>query len=466
MSALSFRSEVEGIEWPALPAPGNAAVLALLFQMEQSQWWPPEEIRRHQDRQLASLLDHARRTVPFYRDRLAQLGSLDGDALSEAWSRVPRLRRSEIQAAGSDLVSTALPRGHGEVYETFTSGSTGRPIRSTRSDVWFMLWRAVTLRDHIWQRRDLRGKLAGIRESDRKVATYPDGVTHGAWSDIEAMVAGHGPAVALNIHCSIEQQVEWLARQDPDYLLTFPSNAAYLAEYCLSRGVRLPKLREVITISERLDPAVRVTCREAWSVGIGDIYSAREAGYLALQCSDYEHYHVQSEVTLVEVLDEAGRPVAPGGVGQVVVTPLHNFAMPLIRYEIGDLAELGGPCGCGRGLPVLRRILGRTQQMLVLPSGERRIPLLSSGSLKTLIAAAPIRQYQLCQKSLEHIELRLVTARRLEAGEEERLRGWVREKFGYPFVVSFSYHDEIPRNPAGKYQDFVSELGGASAFGP
>jgi phenylacetate-coenzyme A ligase PaaK-like adenylate-forming protein len=436
-------------------------VLALLFQMEQSQWWPPDEMRRHQDRQLARLLDHARRTVPFYRDRLADLGSIDAHVVSEAWSRVPRLRRSEIQAAGTDLISTALPRGHGRVGEIFTSGSTGRPIRVTRSEAWFLFWRAVTLRDHVWQRRDLRCKLAGIRESDRKVATYPKGRTH-AWGDVEAMVTGHGPAVALNIHCSIEQQIEWLVREGPDYLLTFPSNAANLAEYCLSRGVRLPKLRQVITIAERLDPAVRMSCREAWNAGIDDIYSTREAGYLALQCPDFEHYHVQTEVALIEVLDEAGRPVAPGEVGQVVITPLHNFAMPLIRYEIGDFAELGMPCECGRGLPVLRRILGRSQEMLALPSGERRLALLSSGSLKTLISAAPIRQYQLCQKSLEHIELRLVTARRLEAAEEERLRGWVREKFGYPFVVSFSYHDEIPRSPAGKYQEFVSELNSAS----
>ena len=102
------------------------------------------------------------------------------------------------------------------------------------------------------------------------------------------------------------------------------------------------------------------------------MYSAAEAGYLALQCPQQEHYHIQSESALVEVLDEAGNPCRPGETGTMVVTPLHNFAMPLIRYAIGDIAEVGAPCACGRGLPVLARLLGRVRQMLVLPSGARR----------------------------------------------------------------------------------------------
>jgi phenylacetate-coenzyme A ligase PaaK-like adenylate-forming protein len=96
-----------------------------------------------------------------------------------------------------------------------------------------------------------------------------------------------------------------------------------------------------------------------WDVPLTDLYAADEAGCIALQCPDHEHYHVQSESVLVEVLDVEGRACAPGAVGRVVVTTLQNFAMPLVRYDIGDVAEAGDPCPCGRGLPVLRRIARR-----------------------------------------------------------------------------------------------------------
>jgi phenylacetate-CoA ligase len=151
----------------------------------------------------------------------------------------------------------------------------------------------------------------------------------------------------------------------------------------------------------------------------------------------------------------------------VVATPLHNFAMPLIRYDIGDLAEVGPPCPCGRGLPVLRRVLGRTQNMLLLPSGERRWPLLSSGDIAALLSAAPpVRQYQLAQKALDLIELRLVVARPLAPGEEEALGAWVRAKFGPSFRAAFAYPPELPRTAAGKFEDFLCEAVSPPASGP
>ena len=249
-----------------------------------------------------------------------------------------------------------------------------------------------------------------------------------------------------------------MQRQDPDYLLTHPTIVDRLARYSIEHDIRLPNLRQVETIAEILRPATREACHKAWGVSVVDMYTTREIGYIALQCPDHETYHVQSEDVFVEVLDENGYPCAPGECGRVVVTPLHNFAMPFIRYEIGDYAEVGEPCECGRGLQVLRHILGRKQNMLVLPSGEERWPLLSSGNISELLAIAPIKQFQFVQKSADAIELRLSTARDLVAHEEDTLRRWIHDKFGYPFDVSLEYFDEIPRTAAGKFIDFVSEI--------
>ncbi len=453
------RSIKSGIVWPAFPGPHVMPIFAILYQLEQTQWLSAREIRELQFAQLKALLMNAKASVPFYRERLADFDiDAHGPLDPEQWRQIPCLRRSEIQDAGERLLSESIPRDHGRTGPIFTSGSTGRPIAVTRTELWSYFRAANTARDHIWHRRDMSGKLAAIRESGKGKALYPEGSVSKGWSPTTRDLFRNGPGVSLNVNTPVEQKVEWLRRERPDYLLTHPTIVAELAEHCIAQGLELPGLRQVETIAEVLAPEVREACQTAWNVPLVDIYSSREAGYLALQCPDFEHYHVQAESIHLEVLDEEGRPCRPGETGSVFVTPLQNFAMPLIRYEIGDYAEVGGRCACGRGLPVLNRILGRTQSMLSLPGGERRWPLLSSGNIEALLAIGPIRQYQIVQKDLNEIEFRLVADRPLTAEEESRLNDWVADKFQHRFHVTVTYHKEIPRTVAGKYFDFYSEV--------
>jgi len=239
---------------------------------------------------------------------------------------------------------------------------------------------------------------------------------------------------------------------NPHYLVTFPTNLAALLRLSEHRKCRPSRLKQVGTMSEVLDPEVREACRSIWGVPLVDTYSSREFGPIALQCPEYPHYHVQSENVLVEVLDEQGDPCPPGGVGRLVITALHNFAMPLIRYELGDYAEVGEPCPCGRGLPVLKRILGRSRNMLTLPSGEKIWPWVPGyqGFLEV------VRQFQIIQHSLEEIEVKLVTDRPLTAAEEEDFRSVLTDCLRHPFRFRFERADAIPRSAGGKYEDFVS----------
>jgi phenylacetate-CoA ligase len=142
-----------------------------------------------------------------------------------------------------------------------------------------------------------------------------------------------------------------------------------LVRRAIEKDWRPRRLREARTFAEALPEDLRALCRAAWNVKLCDVYSAEEAGYIALQCPDHEHYHVQSENLIVEVIDERGEPCRAGEMGRVVVTTLTSFAMPLIRYEIGDYAVAGAPCPCGRGLPVIERVLGGTRNLLRLPDG-------------------------------------------------------------------------------------------------
>jgi phenylacetate-CoA ligase len=365
------------------------------------------------------------------------------------------MARREVQEAGEALVSAAIPREHGPVASVTTSGSTGIPVRVKKTMLEQAIWDAITLRELRWHRRDLAQRLAVIRGPDRGRASRPAGSARADWGRPVTAIYRTGPAAVLDIHTEVARQADWLLRIRPAYLLTFPSNALMLARYFRAQGLALPSLRGISTVSEVVDERLRRACRAAWGVEIVDAYSASETGYIALQCPEHPHYHVQAEGALVEVIDGAGRACAPGEVGSVVVTPLHNFAMPLLRYEIGDRAEAGAPCPCGRGLPAIARILGRAKHELVLPSGERRHAWLGTQEFAENPA---IVQHQVVQRSLEELEFRLVVRRPLAPAEEARLAEIVRANLGYPFRVAFRYLDAIPRAPSGRFFEFLSEL--------
>jgi phenylacetate-CoA ligase len=134
---------------------------------------------------------------------------------------------------------------------------------------------------------------------------------------------------------------------------------------------------------------------------------------------------------------------------------LHNFAQPLVRYELGDFAEVGPPCSCGRGLGTLARINGRVRNTLVLANGERYWPSFGQRGLTDI---APVLQHKFVQRDYGIIEARLVTARALDAREEEALRRHILSGLPGRFELNFVYCSEIPRSASGKFEDFESEV--------
>ncbi len=442
------RSRMTGIRWPAIAGPRDAPVLALQFQFEQSQWWPESRLLAHQMAQIQNLLDHAAGTVPFYRERLAPFRGLEPGTLTlEAYRQVPLLSRADIQEAGEDLVSRRLPSAHGRPYDVRTSGSTGTPLTVKGTAVTGLFLTALSLRGHLWHKRDLSAKSVTFRASVPKKRAGARQV----WA------AGYvtGPSPIFDITRPVGDLFDTLIEEDPEYFQTHPNVLVELLRLSRETGVRPNKLREVRTMSEVLDAGVRETCLEEWGVPVTDIYSANEMGTIAHQCPDHTHYHVQAESVLVEVLDEDGKPCVPGRMGRVVITDLHNFATPLIRYDLGDYAEVGAPCPCGRGLPVLTRVVGRTRNLVVLPTGEK---VSSAFFDQRITVIAPVRQFQLTQKTTHEIEVKLVVPRPLTEAEENGLRDRFTEKAGYPFDFRFVYVDDIPRSASGKYEYFRSEV--------
>jgi len=353
------RSGTEAVVWPALLPEWHAKVLAIEFQLEQSEWWSAQELREQQFRQLTALLSHAMRTVPFYDRHLAPSGHQLGQPVTaELWSRLPTLSRAQLQSNADALASSAVPPTHGRVGEHQLALAGGPPVRLRRTELADLIRLAFFVREEIWHRRSLDGKLAAILPDPSGASAYPAGRREPDWGLPMGPLYGTGPLVRLDSRASLAEQADWLAREAPAYLLAGPAGILALARHVRVHGLTFPGLRGLRSIGDALPAETRSAVREAWGVPLTHIYRADETGPIALQCPEHECFHIQSEAVLVEVVDAQGRPCIAGETGRVVVTPLHNFAMPLIRYELGHFAEVGGTCPCGRELPVLTRLLG------------------------------------------------------------------------------------------------------------
>jgi len=448
------RSSVPGIGWPAISSGADAVMLALLQQLELSQWSSPETLVALQMRQMELLLAHAAKTCAFYRNRLAMLRGIKPGALTpEHLRNVPLLRRRDLQDEGKSIISSSLPKGHGKPFDVYTSGSTGTPVRLKGTQMTGMFLGTLNMRLHLWHGRGFSATVAAIqvlKDKDR----VPDATKKPiAW----APAFGRGGMFRFDISKTVDDQLAWLAKLNPAYLLTYPSNVLALIERSREKGIRLSKLQQVATLGEIVTSEHRDACREHWGVPIVDTYSSQEVGIIALQCPGYDHYLVQAESVYVEVLDDAGMPCPPGSVGRVVVTDLHNFATPLVRYDIGDHAEVGDPCPTGRALPVLTQIMGRTRNMMTLPDGNRKWPALRYG---VMAERFDYRQIQLIQRSVDEIVVRLVVDAPFDAAKEEALRAALTDEIGHRFAFPIEYVDDIPKAANGKYEDFRSEVTG------
>jgi phenylacetate-CoA ligase len=453
-----FRSATPGVLWPAAPGRAGAELLAQLYQLEQTQYFPEALLRTRQLQQFAQLARHAAETCEFYADRFGALGlAPTGPWTWERFRTLPLLTRRELLTQAAQIHSQRPPPSHGDWQELQTSGSTGEVVAVRRTGVNQLIWLALTMRDHLWHQRDFRRSLAVIRanvpvQDDQALAREV------GWGPPVSLLHDSGPCYTRPLSTDTDVLADWLLDKNPDYLLTYPTALAALLARFERTQQRLTKLSEVRTIGETLNPEVRARCQAVLGVPIVDGYSAQEVGAIALQCPHSGLYHVHAESLIVEVLNDDGGACGPGETGRVVVTDLHNFATPLIRYELRDYAEVGPPlgCGCGRGLPTLTRVLGRQRNMVVLPNGQRYWPLVG---LHRYREVGKILQYQLIQHDLEQVEMRLVAETKLEPVSEARLVEIVQQALGHPFRIRFSYVEgELERSAGGKFEEFVCRV--------
>lgn len=445
------------LAWPPYLARFPATLKDVVRGLEASDRASADEIAIGQRSQLLLLMEWAAANVPYYRPQGALKAALkvlrrSPERFDEEWGKLPLLMKQTLRSDGARLNASSVPQPHLPLAPVRTSGSTGIPVEVNTTAVTRLVWKALAVREHLWQKRDFLKRLGVIRSFPPSEGIR-EGIDSADWASPVADLYRTGPASVVHVKQPVEVLVEWLRRFDPHYLLTYPSVAAALFDV-MGAGGRTSALEEIRLISEPVDAGLEEQLQSAWGVRVTEIYSSNENGKIAMRCRESGNLHVQPEGIFVEILDEHGEHCAPGESGEVVLTPLHNLATPLIRYRIGDYATVGEPCGCGRSSLVIRRVLGRVKNMAVAPDGRRYYPI----SLYKIRAVPSIRQAQWVQTARDAIELRAVVDRPLTEAETEKAVETVRDTLGHPYRVNVVAVSEIPRGPTGKFEEFLSLL--------
>jgi phenylacetate-CoA ligase len=426
-----------------------------LRMLERSEWLRPDELAQFQGDRLANLLLHAYEHAPFYRERLAPLFDADGGVDLSRWTEVPILMRTDVVSHGEQMRVANCPIEYGSVKDINTSGSLGTPLRVAINGAVSLGTNAALARLSRWFGLDPSRALASIKifPGDER-ARYPTGRKSKEW------IMGYGgPSYGLDVATPVAQQLEWLARTRAPYLLTYPSNAYALAEVVSRDEGRALGIEAVFAFAETVPDGARELVAERFGASLIPYYATQEIGIIAIQCPAKTQYHLAAENVVVELLDDEGRDVPVGERGRVVVTGLQNYAMPFIRYVLGDVAIASDkPCPCGRSLPVIERVEGRIRNAFTFRDGTRIWP--RGWLAREMRAFVPFRQYQLVQKDFESIEFRYVPDGSDREVDLSGLTAFAKRMMHHSVEISLVPMQVLPRGPSGKFEDFISLVAG------
>ena len=400
--------------------------------MLRSQYWPEDKLSRYVEQHLDATLAAARR-IPFYRERL--------NPQANELASVPILPRHEIPHLAASV--RAQHPDASLLASGLTSGSTGNPVSffyDAGHQASRFAARARYLRENGWNPFRPSLWIIAIRmESPDLLFT------------MRARLLG---SRFLSHLLPLEQLADALRAMDPAYLYSYPVNLDGLARIFAARGERLPSLRRIFSGSEVLENSQRERIRRVFGVGLSDNYGSTEA-FLAWECP-HGSYHVNAEHVIVEIVDEHGRAVAPGKLGRVIVTTLHNRLMPLLRYEIGDYAFAAeNGCRCGRTLPCIGSVGGRDINLFIDSAGKRFTPW---PLFRPLLEREWIRQDQIVQRGTDRFVVRYVGDRTLTPEDEADFHRHFATILKSPATIEFERHDKIARAPSGKFMMALCEL--------
>jgi phenylacetate-CoA ligase len=416
-------------------------------RLEQSQWLPPAELAALQLQHLKTFLGEAGRRVPYYRDLFRSRG-FEPDAITSVkdLAALPLLTKAGIRAN----VEAMKAEGHGPITRYNTGGSSGEPLvffigKDRKSHDVASKWRATR-----WW---------GVDIGDPEAVIWGSPIEHGAQDRIKQLRDGLFrsrllPAFEMS-EARLDGFIETLQRQRPRMLFGYPSALTHIARHAERRGVRLDGLgvKVAFVTSERLYDDQREAISRAFACPVANGYGGRDAGFIAHECP-HGSMHLTAEDIVVETVDAQGQPTAPGVAGEIVVTHLATIDFPFIRYRTGDVGTLdAGTCSCGRGLPLLKDLQGRTTDFVVSADGT----VMHGLALIYVIRDLPgIHAFKVTQNTRTHTEVLLVPEGRLSDDVVPRIVSGFKQRLGAAVSVDVRVVDQIAPEKSGKYRYIIS----------
>lgn len=419
--------------------------------LERSQWYEPAKLKALQDKGLTRLLTHAWQQAPAYRERLAPLFE-KGDAPDlSRWQEIPILTRKEAQANSLEYYARQVPEQAGETFEQQTSGSTGMPFKHRTSALQKVANQATVGRNFDWYQIDPNQSCAILAASKTETYEFPDGGSEKEWQ----RGYPHGVGYWLNHKTTNSaQKLDWLSRHPTTYFASTPNTALGVMLEGNNTNTQLPRYDALLLGSEVLTERTANLLRSTLSDTIINLYGSEECGRMAGSCSEFNNLHVYEEICLLELLDEQDQPVGLGQTGRVVVTSFYNFAMPLIRYAIGDYATYTAErCGCGRSSRAFSKVDGRERNLFKFVDGSTFWPSLRIEEFQDIV---PFQQWQLTQDKPDHIVASLVVSDHDVNFDRILFQNLMRKALHPDLDVSFEFVSEIPRTKSGKFEEFRS----------
>ena len=418
--------------------------------MEASQWWPRERIHELQLKRLKALLQDVGVQVPYYRDLFARTGFDPAAVRSVAdLQTLPFLTKAEIR-----VHSNALRADDAKGLARFnTGGSSGEPL------IFFIGTERVT--------HDVAAKWRATRWwdvdiGDREIVVWGSPIELGTQDRVRLvrdalMRTELLPAFEMS-DAKVDGFIARIRARRPKMLFGYPSAISHIALRAEQRGLRLDDLgiKVVFCTSERLYDHQRETIRRLFGCPVANGYGGRDAGFIAHECPS-GNMHITAEDIVLEIIDEAGRVLPPGQSGEIVVTHLATRDYPFIRYRTGDIGTLGDEaCPCGRGLPILKDIQGRSTDFVVAEDGT----VLHGLSLIYILRDLPaVRAFKIVQETRSHTRALIVpeAGANTEGLDTTVIEGF-RRRLGAGVEVSVEFVETIPAERSGKFRYVVSHV--------
>lgn len=443
---------VSGLIFPLQERLKGHDTVAVRRRLEESQWWPRERLLAWQLERLNALLARAQAHVPYYRELFRRAGFEPARVRSVAdLAALPLLAKADIRAHLEELKADDA-RG---LARFNTGGSSGEPLifyigkERVSHDV-AAKWRATR-----WW---------GVDIGDPEIVVWGSPIELKAQDRIRAlrdrlMRTELLPAFEMSAN-KLDAFVAAIRARRPRMLFGYPSALAFIAAHAERRGVAMDDLgiKVAFVTSERLYDDQRERIERVFGCRVANGYGGRDAGFIAHQCPG-GGMHVTAEDIVVEVVDAGGRPLAPGEAGEIVVTHLATGDFPFIRYRTGDVGVLDDkPCACGRGLPLLADIQGRTTDFVVAQDGT----VMHGLALIYILRDLPgLQAFKIEQESLDRTRVLLVPGEGFDAQAVETIRAGFRARLGAGVKIETEIVPELAPERSGKFRYVVSRVAAA-----